>query len=248
MATMDKTKEATTEGKTGKTDGREKYPRKKILDIFNGWFLVQPSVYPPNLNKLIVCKEAKIVPKKKQEIVGITKEDYDFYNAVDAKYSTILYEFVPMGKRQTKLEVNGDYILRIKTIQKTPWSFGSCHACWKSKKRNFTNTTRTPHPYDAEINDPNLSVLGGCGHVICNECVMSVEKYTQGKDRCSPCPYCGHANAFPRDLRMWCISEQVERNHRRIMQVKDMKRMKDQTGLSPKAIHFSADGNITYEL
>jgi hypothetical protein len=61
MATMDKTKEATTEGKT---DGKEKYPRKKILDIFKGWFLVQPSVYPPNLNKLIVCKEAKIVPKK----------------------------------------------------------------------------------------------------------------------------------------------------------------------------------------
>ena len=106
---MDKTKEATTEGKT---DGKEKYPRKKILDIFKGWFLVQPSIYPPNLNKLVIWRGGKIVCQENQEVVGITKEDCNFYNAVDAKYSTIVYKFVPMGKRQNKLEVNGDYIKR----------------------------------------------------------------------------------------------------------------------------------------
>jgi hypothetical protein len=39
-----------------------------------------------------------------------------------------------------------------------PWSFGSCHACWKEVRRNF--------------DDPNLPVLGGCGCVICNRCVI----------------------------------------------------------------------------
>jgi hypothetical protein len=115
-----------------------------------------------------------------------------------------VYDFVPMGKRQTKFEADGDYILKIKTIENTPWSLGSCHACWKNKERNFTNTVRTPHSYDAKIKEPNLSVMGGCGHVICNGCVMGVEKYTKDKNRCSPCPYyCGHMNAFPKDFRLW---------------------------------------------
>ncbi len=40
---------------------------------------------------------------------------------------------------------------------------------------------------------------------------MDMEKYSEGKDdRCTGCPYCGHQVVFPKDLRMWCISEQVE--------------------------------------
>jgi hypothetical protein len=109
---------------------------------------------------------------------------------------------------------------------------------------------RTPHSYDSKINDPNVSVMAGCGHEICNGCVMGVEKYTQqDKDRCSPCPYCGHTNAFLKDFRMmWCISEQVEKSHKRKMQMKEMKKMVDESGVSSNAIHFSADGNNRYEL
>jgi hypothetical protein len=227
-----------------------KYPRDKILDLFKGWFETEPSIHPPNLEMMAVWKADKIVRdnNQKKAIVRITEEEYNLYNAVDAKYNTIVYEFVPMGKRQTKLEASGDYILKIKTIENTPWSFGSCHACWKNKERNFTNSVRTPHPYHSKINDPNLSVMGGYGHVICNGCVMGVEKCTEDKDRCSPCPYCGHTNAFPKDLRKWCILEQVEMSHKRKMQTKEMKKMVDESGVTPHAIHFSADGNIRYDV
>jgi hypothetical protein len=139
-----------------------KYPREKILDIFKGWFQTEPSIYPPNLENMVVCKAGKIVREDNQKVVGISEEEYNLYNAVDVKYNTIVYEFVPMGKRQTKLEADGDYILKIKTIENTPWSFGSCCACWKNKERNFTNTVRTPHPYDSNVKDLQWMCYG-CG-------------------------------------------------------------------------------------
>jgi hypothetical protein len=78
---------------------------------------------------------------------------------------------------------------------------------------------------------------------------MGVDKYKQqDKDRCSPCPYCSHTNVFPKDLRMWCISEQVEKRHKRKMQMKETKKVVDESsGVSPQAIQFLADGNIRYE-
>jgi hypothetical protein len=152
--------------------------------------------------------------------VGIPKNGYHIYNAVTTKYTTIMFKFVPMGKRQVKLEADGDYILTIKKIENTHWSFGSCHSCWKKKNCSFTDTAKTPRPYDAKIKGQNLSVMGGCGCLVCTGCVLGVETYTLDKDRgCSACPYCGHTNAFPKDLCMWRISEQVELSDERKFQM-----------------------------
>jgi hypothetical protein len=47
---------------------------------------------------------------------------------------------------------------------------------------------------------------------------------------------------------MWCILEQVEKSHKRKMQMKETKKMVDESSsVSPQAIQFSADGNIRYE-
>jgi hypothetical protein len=44
---------------------------------------------------------------------------------------------------------------------------------------------------------------------------------------------------------MWCILEQVEKSHKRKMQLKETKKMVDESsGVSPQPIQFSADGNI----
>lgn len=194
--------------------------RQGILDYFEDWFQCTPSIYPPNLHDLVELKYGRVIRRGHNRVVGIKTKDYNIYDAVDAKYTKIVYEFIPMGKRQEKLEVNGSYILKKKDIQDAPWSFGSCHACWKMKERNFTDISRTPHPYQASPTEPNLSVLGGCGHVICNACVMKVERYTLEDEPYRSCPYCGNPHAFPRDLRMWCISEEVDLHYKNIMKTK----------------------------
>ncbi len=54
-----------------------KYPRDKILDICKGWFETEPSIYPPNLENMVVWwKAGKIVRENNQKkvIVGITEE------------------------------------------------------------------------------------------------------------------------------------------------------------------------------
>ncbi len=158
------------------TDEKRKYPKEKILSIFKDWFQAEPSIYPPNLNDMVEWKAGKISLKANYKVIGITTNDYNLYKAVDAKYSTIVYEFVPMGMRQAKLEADGDYVLKIKKVKNPPWSFGSCHSCWKKKNCSFRDTAKTPRPYDAKINNPNLSVMGGCGHIICNGCILGVEK------------------------------------------------------------------------
>jgi hypothetical protein len=108
-----------------------------------------------------------------------------------------------MGIRKEELCEKSDYLLKRKEMKNVPWSFVSCHACWKKVRRNFSNKRKTPHPYQSNIDDPNLPVLGGCGCIICNGCVMKMEKYLEGKDdRRTGCPYCGHQAAFPKDLRM----------------------------------------------
>jgi rubrerythrin len=240
------------EKRTEKVDGDKEeddtFPRQRILEYFEDWFQSTPSIYPPNLHDLVELKNGRIIRRGHNKVVGISTKDYNIYNAVDAKYTKIVFEFIPMGKRQAKLEVDGSYILKEKAIHDAPWSFGSCHACWKRKQRNFTDKSRTPHPYQASLTEPNLSVLGGCGHVICNACVMKVEKYTHEDEPSGSCPYCGNQDAFPRDLRMWCISKEVDLHYENTMKMKTMKQVMDELGKTPETMHFSANGEITFTM
>ena len=236
-------------GNRDKKDGDDMFPRRRIMEYFEDWFQSTPSIYPPNLHDMVELKNGKVIRRGHNKVVGIKTKDYNLYDAVDAKYTKIVFEFIPMGKRQAKLEVDGSYILKEKVIQNAPWSFGSCHACWKLKERNFTDKKRTPHPYESSLTEPNLSVLGGCGHVICNACVMKVEKWCTGEDESyGICPYCGNQHAFPRDLRMWCISEEVDLHYKNIMKMETMKKMIDELGETPESMHFWAKGDITFKM
>jgi DNA-directed RNA polymerase subunit RPC12/RpoP len=110
-----------------------------------------------------------------------------------AKYCTILFKFTPMGIRKEELCEKSGCLLKRKEMKDVPWSFGSCHVCWKKVRRTFSDERKTPHPYQSKIHDPNLSVLGGYGCIICNGCVIEMEKYSEDEDdRCMRCPYCGH--------------------------------------------------------
>ena len=229
-------------------EGEDPFPRQRILEYFEDWFQSTPSIYPPNLHDIVEMKNGRVIRRGHNKVVGIKTKDYTIYDAVDAKYTKIVFEFIPMGKRKAELAGDGSYVLKEKDIQDAPWSFGSCHACWKMKDRKFTDKLRTPHPYEASLAEPNLSVLGGCGHVICNACVMKVEKYTLEEESYGSCPYCGNPHAFPRDLRMWCISEEVDLHYKNILKMETMKKMMDELGETPETMHFSENGEITFTM
>ena len=73
-----------------------------------------------------------MIRRDHNKIIAVTKADYRNYHAVDAKYSTILFEFIPGGKRMDGFGENGPSVLKTKELD-GPWSFGSCHSCWKKK-------------------------------------------------------------------------------------------------------------------
>jgi hypothetical protein len=75
---------------------------------------------------------------------------------------------------------------------------------------------------------------------------MEMEKYSEGKDdRCTGCPYCGHQAAFLKDLRMWCISEQVDGHYTtEVKMKKDMNRL----GVPVRTMHLSEDGEMSYTM
>jgi 2-iminoacetate synthase ThiH len=64
---------------------------------------------------------------------------------------------------------------------------------------------------------------------------MEMEKYLQESNICcTGCPYCGHPTSFPKDLRMWCVSEQVERHYN--IEVKKQK-IKKEVKVMKKAVN-----------
>jgi hypothetical protein len=61
-----------------------------------------------------------------------------------------------MRIRKEELCEKSEYLLKRKEMKNVPWSFGSCHACWKKIRRNFSDERKTPHPYQSNIDDPNF--------------------------------------------------------------------------------------------
>jgi hypothetical protein len=249
---------AMIEDNNGMDDGvneTKQSTRQQLVEVFESWFEAKPSVYPPNLYDIIELKKGKQIRRDHNPVEAITKKEYEKYKAVDAKYCTVLFEFTPRGIRKNKLSEKSDYLLKRKDMKNLPWSFGSCHACWKKVRRNFSDERKTPHPYQSQIDDPNLSVLGGCGCIICNGCVMEMEKYSKDDDRWTGCPYCGHQAAFPKDLLMWCVSEQVEghyttevKQNKMNEKIQEMKKDMARLGVPVRTMHLSEDGEMSYKM
>jgi hypothetical protein len=171
------------------------------------WMDVIPSHYPPNLYPRVLTWKGRVGEKDHLPMKGITRTEYQKYKAVDAKYLEIIWEFTPNGIRAEK-----PLLLETKRVaSSTYWSFGSCNGCWKLSRRNFTDTSRTPHPLDTSVDNPNLPRMGRCGCICCNLCILELELHPANKKECYVhCPYCGSQACFSKNLRIWVVSKEVK--------------------------------------
>lgn len=85
---------------------------------------------------------------------------------------------------------------------------------------------------------------------------MEMEKYDiDTKVRCTGCPYCGHPGAFPKDMRMWCISDEVDSHYKGMVkkcelrnELEKMKKLVDDLEVPLQSMHLSADGKMSYTM
>jgi hypothetical protein len=178
-----------------------------IKDVYHYWLNAIPSNYPPNLHSRVESKDGAIYKRDYQPAIGIGKEDYRRFNACDTKYVEIIWEFTPNGYALHDRMV---LQLTMKEREATYWSFGSCNACWKQKRRDFSNNAITRHPLRVQADNPSLPRLGRCGCVVCNKCVMEIEMHENNRDKMDVhCPYCGNEDCFSKHMRIWVVSNEV---------------------------------------
>jgi hypothetical protein len=107
-----------------------------MLEISHDFFEVVPSICPPNIYKQIEIKNGKVVQLGFAPADGIDTSLYKKYQEADAKIPEIMCVFLPMGNgRQDHLKEENKCILKCQTSHgpNLPWSFRSCHLCWKIK-------------------------------------------------------------------------------------------------------------------
>jgi len=177
--------------------------------LYYDWMEVKPSKYPPNMYPRVLTIEGKISQRDYLPVKDISRKQYKKFGACDAKYLEIVWEFTPNGTRADK-----PIILETKRVgSDTYWSFGSCHACWKLSKRDFTDTNRTKHPLRMPVDNPDLPRMGRCGCICCNQCVRELEMHDANKSECYVhCPYCGNSACFSKNLRIWVVSREIKRH------------------------------------
>ena len=181
-----------------------------VMAVYHHWMTATPSNYPPNLYSRVKSVDGAIVQRDFKPVVGIGYEDYKKYNACDAKYVELLWEFTPNG-----VELKKRMIVKVemRTIQ-TYWSFGSCNSCWKRGRRNFTDITTTRHPLSVPADNPSTPRLGRCGCVVCNECVLEIEMNPNNSGQMDVhCPYCGNKECFSKHMRIWLVSMEVSNDN-----------------------------------
>ena len=144
---------------------------KTVTSVYHYWMDASPSNYPPNLHPRVESKDGVVFKRDYAPLVGIQQKDYEKFNACDAKFVEIIWEFTPNGRA-----LKERLVLKItfRSAEATYWSFGSCNSCWKRSKRNFANNVITGHPLHVPCDDPGLPRLGRCGCVVCNECIMDL--------------------------------------------------------------------------
>ena len=176
--------------------------------LYYDWMDVQPSNYPPNMYPRVLTVEGRASRRDYLPAKGITQEHYRIFGACDAKYLEIVWEFTPNGTR-----ARNPIILGTKRVgSDTYWSFGSCNACWRLSKRDFTDTDRTKHPLRTTVDNPDLPRMGRCGCICCNQCIRELELHAANRGECYVhCPYCGNKACFSKNLRIWVVSREVKR-------------------------------------
>ncbi len=75
---------------------------------------------------------------------------------------------------------------------------------------------------------------------------MEVETQTITDKGFATCPYCGQPDAFPKDFRMWGVSEQVELQYRKMEKIKMMAKKMEKMDVTPGSMHLSAKGEMSF--
>ena len=167
-----------------------------------------PSNYPPNLHSRARTVNGKLTQRDYLPLEPLTEGHYVKFKSRNAHIKQVIFEDTRDGERG----VGGAKIIHATMRDTTEGylSFASCNCCFKMEARNFSDTTRTPHPMDSQISCPDLAQVGLCGCIICNKCVMSVVNHPMNKDmNYVHCPYCGNKTCFSKYFRIWAVTENV---------------------------------------
>jgi hypothetical protein len=170
--------------------------------------LARPHPYPPNANPPFEWESGVAVRKLSRE--SMTEELWMGKKCSHDIWCAIIIEWAPNGVRE--LGKGGQpKILSFTSGGPSVWEacFANCMMCWKSQKRDFFDSNRTPHPYSVHINHPSLPQLGCCGCVICNECVLRHFEKSPDVRLLLPCPYCAKVRSFNRDVKAWPLGRDI---------------------------------------
>jgi hypothetical protein len=192
-------------------EGQMEAARRHYKNWLNmDWFTFRPHEYPPNFFPRVQTVDGEIVRRDFLPVVPVKEEQYLRYLASDTTYVSIIWELTPKGS----LPMDGPRMFLEEgdiDADSRHLSFASCHSCWKSGRRNFDDPNRTPHPKMADLDDPNLARLGGCGCICCNQCVRDIEMHESNLNNDAVhCPYCGNLDCFSKELRIWVVNQEVK--------------------------------------
>jgi hypothetical protein len=147
----------------------------------------------------------------------MTQDDWDINDCTVYTLRAVIWEHTPKGNRVPNIETGRNFNvehLHLVGDNEYDHRFGSCMCCFRDacgpEIRVFGDPDITRHPCRVPLKDPRPARLGRCGCTICNGCILALEERFVGRKRkCFPCPYCGDANAFFVELKIWPISHRV---------------------------------------
>ena len=77
-----------------------------VKAVYHYWMRASPSNYPPNLHPRVQSKDGAIYKQDHEPFIGIGHKDYKMFNACDAKFVEIIWEFTPNGRALNKHSIS----------------------------------------------------------------------------------------------------------------------------------------------
>jgi hypothetical protein len=139
----------------------------------------------------------------------MTNEAWQANGCKVVDWSMILVEFAPYGVRQSP-HGGRPATLSVVCGGEGEWesSFADCIICWRRQQQDFSNASKTPHPYSVTINYHTAPQLGCCGCVCCNKC-LNVELSSHPNEPLIPFPHCAKLESYCRHIKAWIVCDAV---------------------------------------
>jgi hypothetical protein len=146
----------------------------------------------------------------RSDATKMTKEVWESNGCNVVDWTMILVEFAVAGVRQLgKGGRPATLSVAFGGVGKWENCFANCMVCWRTQRRDFSDASKTPHPYSVSTNSPNQPQLGCCGCVVCNECLLLEFSSVPNHVRLIPCPYCAQLESYSRDYKAWIVCDAV---------------------------------------